>query len=97
MTAKRLGFTTVLNRKNDLVGVFSDGDLRRAIEAGCDLREQRIGDIMTKGGETIDQGALAAMAARIMQEKRINALVVLCQGRPVGVLNMHDLLLAGIL
>ncbi len=97
MTAKRLGFTTVLNRKNDLVGVFSDGDLRRAIEAGCDLREQRIGDIMTKGGETIDQGALAAMAARVMQEKRINALVVLCQGRPVGVLNMHDLLLAGIL
>ncbi|HAN81419.1 MAG TPA: D-arabinose 5-phosphate isomerase [Gammaproteobacteria bacterium] len=97
MTAKRLGFTTVLNSKNELVGVFSDGDLRRAIEAGCDLRDQRIRDIMTQGGETIDQGALAAMAARVMQEKRINALVVLRKGRPVGALNMHDLLRAGIL
>ena len=97
MTAKRLGFTTVLNSKNELVGVFSDGDLRRAIEVGCDLRDQRIRDIMTQGGETIDQGALAAMAARVMQEKRINALVVLRKGRPVGALNMHDLLRAGIL
>lgn len=97
MTAKRLGFTTVLNSENKLVGVFSDGDLRRAIEAGCDLRDQRIRDVMTQGGATIDQGALAAMAARMMQEKRINALVVLEDGLPVGVLNMHDLLQAGIL
>ena len=97
MTAKRLGFTTVLNKKNELVGVFSDGDLRRAIEGGCDLRGQRIRDIMTQGGATINQGTLAAMAARVMQEKRINALVVLNHGRPVGVLNMHDLLQAGIL
>ncbi|HBX27574.1 MAG TPA: D-arabinose 5-phosphate isomerase [Gammaproteobacteria bacterium] len=97
MTAKRLGFTAVLNSENELVGVFSDGDLRRAIEAGCDLRDQRIQDIMTQGGATIDQGALAAMAARAMQEKRINALVVLSKGRPVGALNMHDLLQAGIL
>ena len=97
MTAKRLGFTTVLNKKNELVGVFSDGDLRRAIEGGCDLRGQRIRDIMTRGGATINQGTLAAMAARVMQEKRINALVVLNHGRPVGVLNMHDLLQAGIL
>ena len=97
MTAKRLGFTTVLNSKDELVGVFSDGDLRRAIEAGCDLRGQRIRDIMTQGGATIDQGSLAAMAARLMQEKRINALVVMSDGRPVGVLNMHDLLRAGVL
>jgi arabinose-5-phosphate isomerase len=52
---------------------------------------------MTPGGATIDQGALAAMAARLMQEKRINALVVLSDGRPVGVLNMHDLLRADVL
>jgi arabinose-5-phosphate isomerase len=52
---------------------------------------------MTQGGATINQGTLAAMAARVMQEKRINALVVLNHGRPVGVLNMHDLLQAGIL
>ena len=96
MTAKRLGFTTVLNRNNELIGVFSDGDLRRAIEAGHDLRDRRIQDIMTPSGATIEQGSLAAMAVRVMQEKRINGLVVVHDGLPVGVLNMHDLLQAGV-
>ena len=96
MTAKRLGFTTVLNQHHELIGVFSDGDLRRAIEAGHDLRDRRIQDIMTPRGATIEQGSLAAMAVRVMQEKRINALVVVHDGLPVGVLNMHDLLQAGV-
>lgn len=96
MTAKRLGFTTVLNQHHELIGVFSDGDLRRAIEAGHDLRDRRIQDIMTPRGATIELGSLAAMAVRVMQEKRINALVVVHDGLPVGVLNMHDLLQAGV-
>lgn len=96
MTAKRLGFTTVLDQSDALVGVFSDGDLRRAIEAGHDLRDRSIRDIMTPGGATIERGALAAMAVRLMQEKRINALVVVENNLPVGVLNMHDLLQAGV-
>ena len=96
MTAKRLGFTTVLDQNNALIGVFSDGDLRRAIEAGHDLRDRSIRDIMTPGGATIERGALAAMAVRLMQEKRINALVVVENNLPVGVLNMHDLLQAGV-
>jgi arabinose-5-phosphate isomerase len=96
MTAKRLGFTTVLNQHHELIGVFSDGDLRRAIEAGHDLRDRRIQDIMTPRGATIERGSLAAMAVRVMQEKRINALVVVHEGLPVGVLNMHDLLQAGV-
>jgi arabinose-5-phosphate isomerase len=78
------------------MGVFSDGDLRRAIEAGYDLRDLQIRDIMTQGGTTIEQGALAAMAVRVMQEKRINAVVVVHTDLPVGVLNMHDLLQAGV-
>ncbi len=96
MTAKRLGFTTVLDNDGRLIGVFSDGDLRRAIEAGHDLRDRQIREIMTQGGTTIEQGALAAMAVRVMQEKRINAVVVVHHDLPVGVLNMHDLLQAGV-
>ena len=97
MTAKRLGFTTVLDQNKVLVGVFSDGDLRRAIEAGHDLRDLKIGDVMTLGGSTVSKGTLAAKALRLMEEKRINALVVLEDGLPIGVLNMHDLLQAGVL
>jgi arabinose-5-phosphate isomerase len=96
MTAKRLGFTTVLTDDGHLIGVFSDGDLRRAIEAGHDLRDRQIRNLMTQGGATIERGALAAMAVRIMQDKRINAIVVVDNGLPVGVLNMHDLLQAGV-
>jgi arabinose-5-phosphate isomerase len=96
MTAKRLGFTTVLDKDGRLIGVFSDGDLRRTIEAGHDLRDRQIRDLMTQGGTTIKQGALAAMAVRVMQEKRINAVVVVYDDLPVGVLNMHDLLQAGV-
>ncbi len=97
MTAKRLGFTTVLDRNNTLIGVFSDGDLRRAIETGHDLRDRKITDVMTAGGTIIPNGVLAAKALKIMEEKRINALVVVDNGKPIGVLNMHDLLQAGIL
>ena len=96
MTAKRLGFTTVLGDDGHLIGVFSDGDLRRAIEAGHDLGDRQIRDLMTRGGATIERGALAAMAARVMQDKRINAIVVVDDELPVGVLNMHDLLQAGV-
>lgn len=96
MTAKRLGFTTVLDENGRLAGVFSDGDLRRALESGQSLHEQTIANIMTPGGTTIPLGSLAAEAVRLMQDKRINAIVVIEDNSPVGVLNMHDLLQAGV-
>lgn len=96
MTAKRLGFTTVLDENSQLAGVFSDGDLRRALESGQSLHEQTIANIMTPGGTTIPLGSLAAEAVRLMQDKRINAIVVIEDNSPVGVLNMHDLLQAGV-
>lgn len=96
MTAKRLGFTTVLTEAGALVGVFSDGDLRRVLESGQPLNERTIAELMTRGGTTIALGSLAAEAVRVMQEKRINAIVVIDQEKPVGVLNMHDLLQAGV-
>lgn len=97
MTAKRLGFTTVINHTGTLIGVFSDGDLRRAIEIGTSLDDMKIEEIMTHGGATIEIGSLAAKAMRIIQDKRINAVVVTDRGQVVGVLNMHDLLQAGVL
>ncbi len=96
MTAKRLGFTTVLDEAGRLVGVFSDGDLRRALEQGRSLTDCHIEQLMTQGGTTLSVGALAAEAVRLMQEKRINAIVITDEHQPVGVLNMHDLLHAGV-
>ena len=96
ITAKRLGFTTVLSADGRCVGVFSDGDLRRAVERGVDLATVQIKDVMTVGGTHIRSGALAAEAVRIMQDTRINAIVVMAKGQPIGVLNMQDLLQAGV-
>lgn len=96
MTAKRLGFTTVLAQDGQLVGVFSDGDLRRAVERGVDLNAAQMKEVMTVGGTTVRAGALAAEAVRIMQDTRINAIVVMADQRPIGVLNMQDLLQAGV-
>ena len=76
--------------------MVSDADLRLAIETGHDLIDRQIRDLMTQGGATIERGALAAMATRVMQDKRINAIVVVDNELPVGVLNMHDLLQAGV-
>ncbi len=95
MTEKRLGFTTILNDTGSLIGVFSDGDLRRVIESDTSLIDCKIEDVMTIGGTTIEKGSLAAKALRVMQDQRINAVVVIEKGLPVGVLNMHDLLEAG--
>lgn len=96
MTAKRLGFTTVITDAGHLAGVFSDGDLRRAIEQGAALTGRQISELMTPGGSTLPLGALAAEAVRVMQDKRINAIVIVDGHTPVGVINMHDLLQAGV-
>ena len=93
MSAKGLGMTAVLNEKGEVAGVFTDGDLRRTLDAGYDLRATATGEVMTRNGKTIAATCLAAEALRMMEEYRINALLVLDQDRQlVGVLNMHDLL-----
>ena len=93
MSAKGLGMTAVLNESGEVTGVFTDGDLRRTLDAGFDLHTTATGEVMTRNGKTIDADSLAAEALRMMEEYRINALLVLDQDRQlVGVLNMHDLL-----
>lgn len=97
MTRKGLGMTAVVDSDARLVGVFTDGDLRRVLDRRVDIHELGIREVMTEGGRTVRQGMLAAEALQIMETHKINALLVIDEGgRLVGALNMHDLLRAGV-
>lgn len=91
-----LGITTVVDDQGLLLGVFTDGDLRRALDRDLDLKSVSVSSVMTPGGQRLAPGTLAAEAARIMQEKRVNAVVITHEDKPMGVLNMHDLMKAGV-
>ncbi|MEL0082330.1 MAG: KpsF/GutQ family sugar-phosphate isomerase [Gammaproteobacteria bacterium] len=97
MTQKGLGMTAVVDQDNRLLGIFTDGDLRRVLEADLDLKNGQINEIMTRDSITISASQLAVEAVRIMEEKRINALMVIDDDRQlVGALNMHTLFRAGV-
>jgi arabinose-5-phosphate isomerase len=97
MTAKKLGMTAVLDHQQKVQGIFTDGDLRRALEKAHDIHSTPIKDLMTRNCTRVDADLLAAEAVRIMEEKKINALLVVdADNRLVGALNMHDLLRAGV-
>jgi arabinose-5-phosphate isomerase len=98
MTQKGLGMTVVVEADGRLAGVFTDGDLRRTLDRGTDIRQASIDEVMTAHGKTARAEMLAAEALKIMEDHKINALVVIDQhNRPVGALNMHDLLRAGVM
>lgn len=98
MNRSSLGLTAVVNETGEVEGIFTDGDLRRVFERNEDLRKVQIKDVMTRNCRTIARGALAAEALHVMQDHRINALLVLDDtSRLIGVLNMHDLLKARVL
>ncbi|MBS0462478.1 MAG: KpsF/GutQ family sugar-phosphate isomerase [Proteobacteria bacterium] len=96
MSRKRLGMTAIVDDAGTLLGVFTDGDLRRALDAaGIDLRHARVADVMTRNPKAIAADRLAVEAARLMEAHRINALPVIDADRHVvGALNIHDLLKA---
>ncbi len=97
MSRKGMGMTTVLDADQRLAGVFTDGDLRRSLDQGVDLHATPVREVMTPGARTLPLGCLAAEALHVMEEHKINALVVLdASGRVAGALNMHDLLRAGV-
>jgi len=97
MTRKGLGMTAVVDAHNRALGVFTDGDLRRVLDQGLDVRTVRISQVMTRGGKSIAPEQLAAEAVRRMEEHKITALMVLDpQQRLIGVIHMHDLLRAGV-
>nr|WP_256835544.1 KpsF/GutQ family sugar-phosphate isomerase [Pseudomonas oleovorans] len=98
MTQKGLGMTTVLEADGHLAGIFTDGDLRRALDKGIDVRDARIDDVMTPHGKTIRAEMLAAEALKIMEDNKISALVVVDgDDRPIGAFNLGDLLRAGVM
>lgn len=97
MSAKGLGMTAIVDGECRLRGLFTDGDLRRALAAGADLRDARIVDLMTVNPRTISAERLAVEAFQTMESMRINGLLVTeGDGRLVGVFNMHDLFKAGV-
>jgi len=98
ITRKRLGMTAVTNDRGVLKGIFTDGDLRRTLDQEIDLKHTAIVDVMTVGCTTVQAHALAAEALKVMQERKINALLVTDDlGVPIGALNMHDMLKAGVI
>lgn len=97
ISAKGLGMTTVVGHNGELLGVFTDGDLRRAVDKGHDIRQVTIENIMTRNPTSVRSDALAAEALTIMENRKITALVVTDeQSLAVGVIHMHDLLRAGL-
>ena len=97
VTRGGLGITAVTNDDGELLGVFTDGDLRRALDSELDLKATAVADAMTLGGKRVNPGTLAAEAAHVMQTARVNAVVVTQDDKPLGILNMHDLMKAGVL
>jgi arabinose-5-phosphate isomerase len=98
MTEKRLGMTCVVDTQGQLIGIFTDGDLRRTLETKLDFKATPIAKVMTTQCHTITANKLAAEALQIMEEKSINGLVITDKNNhPIGALNMHDLLKSGVL
>jgi arabinose-5-phosphate isomerase len=98
MSRKGLGMTVVLEADGRLAGIFTDGDLRRSLDRNIDVHTTLIEEVMTAHGKTARAEMLAAEALKIMEDHKISALVVIDKDeRPVGALNMHDLLRAGVM
>jgi len=96
ITKARAGCATIVDDRGRLVGIFTDGDLRRHLETAANLTEQTVQDVMTRTPKTIQADRLAAEALRILREHKIDELVVVDgKRRPVGLLDVQDLLKAG--
>ncbi len=95
MTQKGLGVTTIVDANETILGIFTDGDLRRTLDSNIDINTCLVKDVMTKNGKNIKANSLAASALALMEKHSINALVVVDeQEKLIGILNMHDLLRA---
>ncbi len=98
ISSKGLGVTTIVNKRGKLVGLITDGDLRRMIEAGVDFRRTRVRDVMSKKPKMIAADDLGAKAVQVMESFAITSLVVTDgENRPKGIIHLHDLLKAGVI
>ncbi|NMG73738.1 KpsF/GutQ family sugar-phosphate isomerase [Aromatoleum diolicum] len=98
MSRGGMGMTAVVAPDGKPMGIFTDGDLRRALERGCDARTATLSDVMTRNPRSIGPDALAVEAAEIMERQRISQLLVVdAQGALAGALTTHDLMLAKVI
>jgi len=97
MTSKRFGATSVVNGNGELVGIFTDGDLRRLVERTDDIFKLKAQEVMTKNPKTIDGEELAAKALNVMEFYNITCLIITNgQRKPEGIVHLHDLLKSGV-
>ena len=98
ISEKGLGMTAVVDSDGKILGIFTDGDLRRALDAGVDINDTRMETIMHRDCKTIAADVLAVEAVHLMEENRITSLLVADESGCVkGALNIHDLFRAGIM
>ncbi|MER2493301.1 KpsF/GutQ family sugar-phosphate isomerase [Catenovulum sediminis] len=98
VSQKSMGFVAIVDTDGKLCGIFTDGDLRRTLDKRIDIHQTLIADVMTKHSVTIAPDMLAAEALKWMEEKKINGFVVVDNSnRPIGAINLHDLLQAKVL
>lgn len=98
MSLKGLGMTAVVDDNSCLVGLFTDGDLRRILEDRIDIHLDCISDVMTENPTVAQADILAAQALKVMEDKKINGLIIVNHyNQPIGAMNMHDLLKSGVL
>lgn len=97
MSGKGLGMTAIVNQGQQLVGIYTDGDLRRTLEQGTDVYSASIREVMTANPVTVREDRLAAEAVQLMRDRKINGLFVVdASHRVLGALNMQDLLREGV-
>ena len=97
MTSKRFGTTVVVNQKGHLVGIFTDGDLRRLVEKTDEIFSLKAGQVMSGNPKTIDGDELAAKALNLMESYSITSLIITNDKRePIGIVHLHDILKAGV-
>ncbi|NCO45567.1 MAG: CBS domain-containing protein, partial [Vibrio sp.] len=97
ISQKGLGMTAVVDSNMQLIGIFTDGDLRRILDKRIDIHSAAISEVMTQNPTVASPNMLAVEGLNLMQDKRINGLMLCENGTLVGALNMHDLLKAGVM
>ncbi len=98
MNQKGLGMTAVIDDANHVIGIFTDGDLRRALDGAVDVHNAAIGELMTTDCKTVKQDMLAAEAVQLLEQHKITQLLVVDDEAEVaGALNIHDLFRAGVM
>ena len=97
MSQKALGMTAVVNKDNQLAGIFTDGDLRRTLESSIDIKATKMCDVMTANPFVLPEDTLAYNAVSLIQEKKITSIIVTKDNNVIGALNIHDLFRAGLM